>query len=153
MKKKEDSKKGIQRRNRRKLLISSVVVAIFIAILIWQTVLTSSESSQEVSAIQAYELIEKNQTNADFVMLDLRTPGEWRYGVIKDALLIDYMAPSFDSKFKELKKDKTYLVFCMSGSRSNKVVKSMTSSGFKTVYHLSEGMQKWYRENLPIVSP
>ncbi len=137
------------------LKLAGVFVIAVVGILAWQIMFTATgeDTNINVTAQQAYQLIQENQENSDFVVLDLRTPGELRYGVIKNAMFIDVMAPDFESKFKGLNKAKTYLILCMSGSRSNRFVKLMTVWGFAKLFHMPGGMAEWYRARLPTVSP
>lgn len=111
-----------------------------------------SQEKKEVSFIDVnveefQKLIEKNGAQ----LIDVRTPGEYENGHIKNALLIDYMSNDFkDKAFKGLDKTKPVLVYCASGGRSAKSAKMYTNAGFEKVYNLLGGFRAWSAKNLEI---
>ncbi len=98
----------------------------------------------------AYELIEKNNGRPDFLILDVRTPGEFRRGFIEGAILMDYYAPDFRERFAALDRNATILVYCHSGSRSSDVLQLADSLGFARVFDLRGGIVAWVAEGLPL---
>ena len=77
-------------------------------------------------------------------LIDVRTPREHQAGAIADTKYnIDVTNPSFKEAIGKLDKDKTYLVYCRSGSRSGRAVKIMESMGFKHLYNLKGGYMGW----------
>jgi rhodanese-related sulfurtransferase len=106
---------------------------------------------QDVSADSAYAIIQRNIDNPDFVILDVRTPGEFDSGHIENATLLDFRTDDFQAKLETLDQSKTYLVHCRSGGRSSKALKAMQTLGFQRVYHIKEGMLEWQEKGLPIV--
>ena len=83
----------------------------------------------------------KNDPNA--VIIDVRTPGEYKEGHIKGAKLIDVTGPAFSTLIQEQDKSKTYYVYCRSGGRSGSACSAMHKMGFEKVYNLSGGMMGW----------
>ena len=79
----------------------------------------------------------------DVVVLDVRTPGETAGGTIKGAVEMDFRDPAFRTKMAELDKDKTYLVYCASGGRSNSACEMMSEAGFGKLYNLAGGYTAW----------
>ncbi len=59
------------------------------------------------------------------VILDVRTPKEFRSGHLRGAVNIDYNAPDFDQKISNLDTSKSYLVYCAVGGRSAKACQKM----------------------------
>ena len=78
-------------------------------------------------------------------LLDVRTAGEFKGGYIPGAVNLDLMRSDFASKVNQLDKDKTYFVYCRSGSRSAQACSILTSKGFKAV-NLSGGVGSWRGE-------
>jgi rhodanese-related sulfurtransferase len=76
------------------------------------------------------------------VLIDVRTPGEFRSGTIRGARNIDMMSPSFASQIATLDKNKEYFLVCRSGSRSGQACNLMAKEGFK-VYNLAGGVGQW----------
>ncbi len=105
-----------------------------------------------LSALQARDLIEANRGDPGFVILDLRTPEEFRQGHIAGAVLLNYYNPGFMQALRGLDKTKRYLVYCRSGNRSAKAVSRIAGMGFAKVYHLSAGILAWQAEKLPLTN-
>lgn len=105
-----------------------------------------------ISAAEAQTLIQSNQNNPQFIILDVRTPAEYRQGHIAGAQLLDYKSPRFSEGLKRLDKTKTYLVYCRTGNRSGRALGLMTSMGFGRIYHLSHGITDWAAHKLPVVN-
>ncbi len=97
----------------------------------------------------AYELLRNNASNPDFVVLDVRTPAEFAGGHIPEATNVDFEASDFAAQLSKLNKDKTYLVYCRTGSRSGQATELMNSMGFKHVYDVQGGITAWEQAGLP----
>lgn len=110
-----------------------------------------SASVETLSPKEASVLIRENGSSGDFVLLDVRTPKEYKDGHIAGAVLIDYTAASFKEELGRLDPGKTYLVYCRTGNRSGKAISLMRELGFRKVLHLSGGITKWKEEGLPTV--
>jgi rhodanese-related sulfurtransferase len=106
---------------------------------------------KDVSPDEAYELLQKWNESPDFVILDVRTPGEYNEGHIEDALNIDFYNDGFKSDLRKLERDKAYLIYCRSGNRSGRTLDMMQQLGFKEVYNIEGGMTKWLHRNYPVV--
>ncbi len=100
---------------------------------------------------EAQSLIRENDGNRDFVVLDVRTPGEFAQGHIEGAVLVDYRSPGFREKIAGLDRSKTYLVYCRTGNRSGQAWKLMRELGFRNTYHLEGGIKRWIEDGLPAV--
>lgn len=74
-------------------------------------------------------------------MLDVRSQGEYEAAHIPGAVFIDYA--NFGDGVSSLPKDKPYVVYCASGSRSPDVVSFMESQGFTEIYHFNQGLVTW----------
>jgi len=100
---------------------------------------------------EAQALIRENAGNRDFVVLDVRTPGEFAQGHLEGAVLVDYRSPGFREEMAGLDRSKTYLVYCRTGNRSEKALGIMRELGFRSYYHLGGGIKRWTEEGLPAV--
>jgi rhodanese-related sulfurtransferase len=126
-----------------------------VAFWVWAAVvltgcLTVDERILEPQA--ALELIEESKGRPDFMILDVRTPGEFRRGIIEGAILMDYYAPDFSERFAALDRDATIFVYCHSGGRSSDVLRLADKLGFKRVFDLRGGIVAWARQGLPLVA-
>jgi rhodanese-related sulfurtransferase len=98
----------------------------------------------------AHELIERNRDAKDFIVLDVRTPGEFRRGYIEGAVLMNYYDPDFAERFAALDRNLTILTYCHVGSRSSAVLALADELGFKRVFDLRGGIAAWKSEGLPL---
>lgn len=110
-----------------------------------------SDPADDLSPEAAAAWIREKGPRGDFVLLDVRTPEEYRDGHIAGALLIDYRSPSFKDDLGRLDRGKTYLVYCRTGNRSGKAVSLMEELRFRKVHHLSGGILKWKEAGFPTV--
>jgi rhodanese-related sulfurtransferase len=116
-----------------------------------KTILPSTADIPIITTLDAYNLIRKNAGNPDFIILDVRTPDEFKSGHIADAINIDYYAPDFQTNIGELDKNKQYLVYCRTGIRAAAAVRLMTELGFKEVQNLAGGIVQWMQDVYPTV--
>jgi len=105
---------------------------------------------KNISADEAHQLIEENKGNTDFLIIDIRTESEYNQGYIQDAINIDYYSPDFTDHLDDLDKNKTYLIYCRSGNRSDKTLNKMENLGFKEVYNLVGGINTWMEKGYPL---
>ena len=114
----------------------------------------SAQQDQNFTALspkEASNLIEKHTGDSDFVILDIRTPGEYQSGHIKDSIMIDYYSKTFTDEIGRLDKKKSYLVYCRSGNRSARSMDLFKKLQFNKIYHLSSGIRGWMSKGLPLV--
>lgn len=97
---------------------------------------------QNVDAIKFKQLI----ATEDAILLDVRTPEEYSRGYIKGSTSINIADTEFASKISLLQKDKTILIYCLSGSRSLASANYMSRMGFKRIYTLQQGLMDWNRQ-------
>ncbi|MCB9324462.1 MAG: rhodanese-like domain-containing protein [Lewinellaceae bacterium] len=94
---------------------------------------------KDVDARLFKQLISKG----DVVLIDVRTPGEYAQGHLKNSKLINFMDKNFETQIAQLDKGATTLVYCHSGRRSAGAMKKMKSAGFTEVYNLVGGIGAW----------
>ncbi len=103
----------------------------------------SEEQSKviNITALQLKQLLKKS--NNDIQLLDVRTPNEWKAGVIKGALKLNVFDAQFDKKVERiLNKNKAVYVYCRSGRRSLIAAEKLLKKGYK-VYNLVGGYKAW----------
>jgi rhodanese-related sulfurtransferase len=80
----------------------------------------------------------------DYILIDLRTSGElidtW---IISWAIQIDFYASDFKLQLDSLDKDKKYLMYCRSWSRSGQTLSIMKTLGFTNVVELEWWINMW----------
>jgi rhodanese-related sulfurtransferase len=92
---------------------------------------------RNVSTEESKELIDNNEV----VVIDVRTPDEFQGGHIPNATLIPVQ--ELENRLNELDKEKTYLLVCRSGNRSMQASEILSNNGFKNIYNMTGGMNKW----------
>ncbi len=105
----------------------------------------------EVTVDQAQELIHTHTRDASFVIMDVRTPEEFGQGHLSGAMNVNVLAPDFERQLGALDRGKTYLVYCRTGNRSGRAIQAMDQLGFRSVYHMFEGMVGWQKKAFPLV--
>jgi rhodanese-related sulfurtransferase len=80
---------------------------------------------------------------SDVVVLDVRTPEEFKSGHITNAINIDIYNDYFISDISALDKSKSYAVYCRSGKRSVDASSEMDLIGFNATYNLTGGIIEW----------
>jgi rhodanese-related sulfurtransferase len=116
---------------------------------------TSEETENQVNNIsvsEAFELIQNNLNNGNFIILDVRTPQEYQQSHIKNAVNIDYNSENFENLLNELDKNKTVLVYCQSGNRSSIAANVMINIGFSDIYNMLGGISAWISAGYPVIS-
>lgn len=88
--------------------------------------------------------------NKEIIVLDIRTPKEFKAGHIKGAKNIDFFEDDFGLIIRKLDRDKVYLVHCASGGRSGKSLELFKALHFKSVYHLDDGFNGWAKAGKPV---
>jgi phage shock protein E len=86
------------------------------------------------------------------VLVDVRTPGEWRGGIIEGALLFDISSAEFETNMSALEKETPVYIYCAAGGRSGTASEMMKKKGY-TVYDLKGGMGAWTASGRPTVNP
>ena len=106
---------------------------------------------QNVTPSEANTLIEDHAGDANFVILDVRTPAEFGAGHLANALNEDYYGLNFEPNMDARDKSLTYLVHCKSGGRSSNAADYMVGVGFTDVYNMTGGYDQWVAEGYPTV--
>ena len=97
--------------------------------------------------VEEYDKLRANKTN---VILDVRTPEEFKTGHIPGAINLSLNSPGFDEKVAALDKSKTYLVNCAVGMRSARACKKMEAAGLPNLYDLAPGFDGWKKAGKPV---
>ncbi len=105
---------------------------------------------EDITPVEARDMILARQGDADFVLLDIRTPEEFAAEHLEGAVEINYRAPTFGAELDQLDKGKTYLIYCRTGHRTGMAGTMMRAKGFARVYNMLGGITRWKTEGLPV---
>ncbi|MCS7019334.1 MAG: thioredoxin [Cytophagales bacterium] len=104
-------------------------------------------------SLDAVAFQQKMANTANYIVLDVRTKGEFIKGHLANASCMDYNDDKFPEMVAHLDKNKTYFVYCLSGGRSTAAANYMRKNGFKEVYDLKGGILAWQKNNFPVEVP
>lgn len=135
---------------RRYLLIFTIVLT-FIPV-------TAAMAADQIGVVDANGIVHVTPGDAarlmavrpEIIVLDVRTPAEFKAGHIKGAVNIDFYARDFDQMIAKLDRNTAYLVHCRTGQRSGATLPLMLSAGIKDITHMDFGFSQWYRLGLPV---
>src|SRR5665647_270554 len=106
----------------------------FIAILtviLGATSVAQGGTYKTITAVQADTLIKNHQGLTDFVILDVRTSGEYNSERIDKSRNLDVNSSWFNDSIDKLDKNKIYLVYCGVGGRSPGACTSLIAKSIK----------------------
>ncbi len=127
-----------------KFLSTLLTTIVFSAIII-------SCKAQTENALTADVFEKEITTKENIQILDVRTPGEFFSGHIKNALQADWNnKPEFERRLAFIDKDKPVYVYCLAGGRSAAAADKMRKAGYKNVYELKGGTNAWRAANKPL---
>jgi rhodanese-related sulfurtransferase len=106
---------------------------------------------ETITVDEAARLIEENKDNPDFVILDVRTSGEYEAGHLESAINIDFYSDSFEKQLGALDRGKIYLQYCRIGGRSKSTLAVMKRLDFREVYNMDGGFMAWGKKGYPFV--
>jgi rhodanese-related sulfurtransferase len=129
------------------------IVWVFLFVLAVATPALAGSPVTNVTVGNAHKLIEERAGKSDFVILDVRTPGEFAEGHIGGAVNLDVQSSAFEKKLRALDRNKSYLVYCRTGNRSRQAILAMEALGFRSIFHMNQGIVKWKQQQLPLTRP
>ena len=114
---------------------------------LFYTLLLFSCTAQTKTSLSADEF-EKAIAKDSIQILDVRTPGEYASGHIKNTLLANWNdAAEFNRRIAFVNKAKPVYVYCLAGGRSAAAAEKMRGMGFENVYELKGGINAWKAGN------
>lgn len=107
--------------------------------------------AQQIKPVNSNQVNTMLQKEKDWVVLDVRTPEEFKAGHIKGAVNIDIRQTDAFAKLDKLNHKAKYIVHCRTSHRSKVAVDYMAKKGFTTVYQMMDGMNGWNEQGLAVV--
>ena len=101
---------------------------------------------REFTSQEAAEFLKSDRP----LILDVRTPGEYERGHLKDAVLIPVQVlHNHLSRLSDFK-DKDILVYCATGNRSTVASKMLIDNGFTRITNMRHGIVDWSAKKYPV---
>lgn len=88
---------------------------------------------------------------AGLIILDVRTPQEFREGHLAGARNVDFFGGRFEMETADLPRDATLLIYCRSGKRSAAAAETLGEAGMDRILHMYQGIEGWKDAGLPLV--
>ena len=122
--------------------MKKICLALFILILSSSCIFSKSEGYKRISMDEAKTLMEKEE---GYILLDVRTKGEYESGYIPGAINIPLS--DIDEKIISFLPDKSQmiLVYCRSGNRSREASDKLSKLGYSNVLEIG-GINAWKGE-------
>ena len=119
-----------------------ICLALFILILSSSCIFSKGEGYKRISMDEAKTLMEKEE---GYILLDVRTKGEYESGYIPGAINIPLS--DIDEKIISFLPDKSQmiLVYCRSGNRSREASDKLSKLGYSNVLEIG-GINAWKGE-------
>ena len=119
-------------RNKSRLLLAALLVLILAG-----CGQSPAGASVDISVDEALRLWQ----NKEAIIIDVRTPGEYRDGHIPG--VVNIPLDELEKRIGEIPKDKKVVLICRTGSRSAQGTRLLRSKGFNNVYNSTGGMSTW----------
>lgn len=108
-----------------------------------------SAQSDSIDTLVPKAFIKQAKADTTAIILDVRTPGEYKEEHLAGAQQLDFLNTSvFDAGIKLLDKSHTYYVYCRSGKRSHNACIKMKKHGLK-VFDMEGGILNWKKLGMP----
>lgn len=127
-------------------VIVSLGIAFFLTVIIFFSFQSTEKKEMDelkTISINEWKEIYNENNNNEYIILDVRSPEEYNSDKIEGATNINFYDSNFNEQLNQLDKNKKYLIYCRSGSRSGKTLNLMKELEFKTVYNLDGGIIAW----------
>ena len=122
----------------------------FVSTLLFSVIIFSC-TAQTKTSLTADEFEKDITTKENIQILDVRTPGEFFSGHIKNALQADWNdTKEFERRLAFIDKNKPVYVYCLAGGRSAAAAGKMRKAGYTNVYELTGGTNAWRAANKPL---
>lgn len=107
--------------------------------------------AQTPKTLSPAEFETKLSATKDKIILDVRSPEEFKENHLAGATMINFYDDNFKTQVAKLNKTKPVFVYCAGGVRSGKATKLMAEMGFSTIYNLDGGIKAWKASGKPVV--
>ena len=108
-----------------------------------------SAQSDGINVLSPKDFIEQAKADTTSIILDVRTPEEYKEEQLAGARQLDFLNTSvFNAGIKLLDKSHTYYVYCRSGKRSHNACIKMQKQGLK-VFDMEGGILNWKKLGMP----
>ncbi len=140
----------------KKLWIAAAAVGLALAVGVVGYVFLGGPPQTQASPASAFNSITPHQakslieTRRDLLLIDVRSPEEFRQGALPGSTLIPFW--DFTRGRYDLPKDKPILLVCAVGGRSLAIGQLLAAQGHREIYNLKGGLEAWIEQRVPLPS-
>jgi rhodanese-related sulfurtransferase len=104
-----------------------------------------AEVHTDITIQQAYAMM---QNDPNIIVLDVREESEYcgKLGHVAGSDNYPYISGVFQKRYTDFDSNKSIILICRSGNRSNKAAKLLDSKGFLKVYDVRGGIKAWHKD-------
>jgi molybdopterin/thiamine biosynthesis adenylyltransferase/rhodanese-related sulfurtransferase len=110
----------------------------------------TQQDNNLIPEILPAELAARLARGDDFDLIDVREPHEWEIARIDQARLVPL--GTLPSQLASLDPEREIVVHCKSGKRSAQALQQLRAAGFRQVWNLAGGIERWSKEVDPAVA-
>ncbi|WP_447962928.1 MBL fold metallo-hydrolase [Nitrospira sp. Ecomares 2.1] len=110
---------------------------------------TAAKPLHQLTQWSVWDLQAHLEKDSDLEVLDVRQPGEWAAGHIKNARFVT--GSELPQSVQEIRKNLQVAVICGSGYRSSVAASYLQHHGYPNIVNVIGGMSAWKKANLPII--
>ena len=88
----------------------------------------------------------------DALLIDLRTPDEFKQGHIEGAANINWSGGTLLSDVSGIDKTKPVLLYCAGGKQSDEAMEVLKKAGFTDIHNLKGGFHAWEADKQPVIT-
>ncbi|MDO5696072.1 MAG: rhodanese-like domain-containing protein [Eubacteriales bacterium] len=124
----------------KRVIITLIVMGILLLLLIlYNRFIANGRTEDMGNRISGQEALDMVRGGNCFI-LDVRTPGEFAEGHVRDAVNIPVNA--LQARLDEVPQDKRIILYCRSGARANRAMDMLLAAGYEDVYNFG-GLKDW----------
>jgi len=125
-------------------------IKIIIPVLVLFLITAATLAAQRKIEVNSKTVSTMLQKDPKLIVLDVRTPEEYKDGHIPGAINLDIRQADTFNKLDKLNRNAKYIVYCRTNHRSGMAVDHMMQSGFKNVYQMMDGFPGWEANKLVV---
>jgi len=131
--------------------MKKLIIAFSTLIILFIYACSAGHAQSNANLLPPTEFKKKVETTDKAVIIDVRTPDEYKDGHLSNAVNMNWNDDTFGQQIKSLDKNAPVFVYCYAGGRSSAAAKELRKQGFKEVYDMQGGMSAWRDAGLPEV--
>ena len=114
------------------------------------TVAAEEQTFQNITVDTAYNMIKKENKYPNLIILDVRTPYEYKKGHLYDAILIPY--DGLEKRISEIEDHVNHeiIIYCKAGDMSQLASEILVNYGFTKINNMLGGILAWIDVKYPI---